>query len=158
MNLFPFAFTKMSGAGNDFIIMDHRRKNLPVAEQPEFARRICRRKFSVGADGLILIEEAENADFNGSFTMPMVLLPRCAATGRDVPPDLPFETWIAGKKMRFQTLAGIIEAEVLEDEETVSLRMTPPVDCQLDRTLDSWRPGDGGGVCQYRCSPCGYFC
>ncbi len=64
---FPVSFTKMSGAGNDFIVMDHRVPLIPEAEQPEFAKRVCRRMFSVGADGLILIEDSAVADFRWRF-------------------------------------------------------------------------------------------
>ena len=64
---FPLPFTKMSGTGNDFIIVDHRNPVVPVDEQQELARRICRRMFSVGADGLILIENSEVADFSWRF-------------------------------------------------------------------------------------------
>lgn len=135
MNLFPFAFEKMSGAGNDFIIIDHRRKNLPVAEQPEFARRVCRRKFSVGADGLILLEEAENSDFQWQFYNADGSVAEMCGNGARCAARFAFRHGMAGRKMRFQTLAGIIEAEVLKDEETVSLRMTAPVNCQLERTL-----------------------
>ena len=55
---FPVPFTKMSGAGNDFIVIDHRVPLIPEAEQAGFAKRVCRRMFSVGADGLILIENS----------------------------------------------------------------------------------------------------
>ena len=134
-DLFPLAFEKMSGAGNDFVIVDHRRKKLPLPEQPEFARRICRRKFSVGADGLILLEEAEDADFQWQFYNANGSVAEMCGNGARCAARFAYRHGIAGKKMSFRTLAGIIEAEVLEDEETVSLRMTPPVDCKLDRNL-----------------------
>ncbi len=134
-DLFPLAFAKMSGAGNDFVIIDHRQKSLAMAEQPEFARRICRRKFSVGADGLILLELAENADFQWQFYNADGSVAEMCGNGARCVARFAYQNGIAGKKMLFQTLAGIIEAEVLADEETVSLRMTPPVDCHLERTL-----------------------
>ena len=55
MNAIPF--TKMSAAGNDFIIIDNRQHILDAKPGKEWAQTICRRKLSVGADGLILIEE-----------------------------------------------------------------------------------------------------
>lgn len=133
--LFPLAFEKMSGAGNDFVIIDHRQKKIFLAEQPEFARRICRRKFSVGADGLILLEEAENVDFQWQFYNADGSVAEMCGNGARCAARFAYQAGMVGKKMRFQTLSGIIEAEVLEDEATVSLRMTPPRDCQLDRTL-----------------------
>jgi diaminopimelate epimerase len=44
----PIPFWKMSGAGNDFIIIDHRKPLVPKELMAEFARLVCRRKFSVG--------------------------------------------------------------------------------------------------------------
>jgi len=49
-------FYKMSGSGNDFIIIDNRDLSLNVGDLPAFARKVCERKISVGADGLFLIE------------------------------------------------------------------------------------------------------
>jgi diaminopimelate epimerase len=49
-------FYKMHGGGNDFVLMDHRARFIPEAQQPEFARRVCHRQLGAGADGLILIE------------------------------------------------------------------------------------------------------
>ncbi len=63
----PIPFWKMSGAGNDFIIIDHRQPIIPEEFMAEFAIRVCRRKFSVGADGLFLIEPSQKADFKWRF-------------------------------------------------------------------------------------------
>jgi diaminopimelate epimerase len=134
--LFPLAFEKMSGAGNDFIIIDHRRRFLSIDEQPEFARKVCRRKFSVGADGLILIEESPDADFKWQFYNADGSVAEMCGNGARCAARFAYRHGIAGKSMRFETIAGIIEAEVLVDEETVSLRMTDPLACQLDRSLE----------------------
>jgi diaminopimelate epimerase len=48
------SFWKMSGSGNDFIIIDNRDLSLDVGDLPAFARRLCARKSYVGADGLFL--------------------------------------------------------------------------------------------------------
>ena len=46
-------FTKMCGAGNDFIVIENFDGALSHEELPLLARRLCRRHFSVGADGLL---------------------------------------------------------------------------------------------------------
>jgi len=53
-------FYKMSGSGNDFIIIDNRDNVVEENNLSDFISSVCRRKMSVGADGLILIENAEN--------------------------------------------------------------------------------------------------
>ncbi len=50
-------FSKMSGAGNDFIVLGPAYSVLK-AEAPELARRLCSRRISVGADGLIIVEQS----------------------------------------------------------------------------------------------------
>jgi diaminopimelate epimerase len=58
-------FTKMNGAGNDFLIVDNREGAVSLAAAE--IRRICDRRRGVGADGLILIERADDADFRMGF-------------------------------------------------------------------------------------------
>jgi len=142
---FPVAFTKMSGAGNDFIVIDHRIPLIPEAEQPEFARLVCRRMFSVGADGLILIENSATADFGWRFYNADGSVAEMCGNGARCAARFAFAKGIAGPSMLFETLAGIIEAQVSEDETVqssvahprsgrhsgvpaVRLRMTPPSD------------------------------
>jgi diaminopimelate epimerase len=52
----PVPFTKMSGVGNDFIIVDNRAGILNTIGVHLFARRVCTRRMSLGADQLMLIE------------------------------------------------------------------------------------------------------
>ena len=66
-------FTKMHGIGNDFIILDGFRH--PIADPQTLARRLCARRFGVGADGLILALPSDRADarmriFNGDGSEP----------------------------------------------------------------------------------------
>ncbi len=46
----------MSGAGNDFVLVDNRGAEVRESAKPALARGVCRRRLGVGADGLILIE------------------------------------------------------------------------------------------------------
>lgn len=142
---FPLAFTKMSGAGNDFIVIDHRTPLIPEVEQSEFAKLVCRRMFSVGADGLILIENSDSADFRWRFYNADGSVAEMCGNGARCAARFAFAKGIAGSSMRFETLAGIIEARISEDESVrspfphpwsgrhsggpaVRLRMTPPTD------------------------------
>ncbi|MEJ2697274.1 MAG: diaminopimelate epimerase [Candidatus Sulfobium sp.] len=54
-------FTKMHGIGNDFILIDCRR--FVPDDLPGLARRLCRRRFGIGADQLILLHDSNRADF-----------------------------------------------------------------------------------------------
>src|SRR3990170_5987799 len=55
-------FWKMHGLGNDFIVVDNRNGTISEAEAAELARRLCERRLSVGADGLLLLSNSAVAD------------------------------------------------------------------------------------------------
>ena len=58
-------FTKVEASGNDFIVVDNRENALggKVPDFASFARFSCRRRYSVGADGVLALEDSEKADF-----------------------------------------------------------------------------------------------
>lgn len=133
---FPVPFAKMSGTGNDFIVIDHRNPLVPEEEQAEFVSRVCRRMFSVGADGVIFIEGSENADFSWRFYNGDGSIAEMCGNGARCAARFAYARGIADKKMSFETVAGIIEAEVLGDGEEVSLLMTPPFDFRTGLELE----------------------
>ena len=53
-------FTKMQGAGNDFIIINNIEEKIPAEKLGALAVALCERKFSIGADGLMVVEKAEH--------------------------------------------------------------------------------------------------
>lgn len=117
-------FYKMSGSGNDFIIIDNRDLSLNVGNISKFARKICQRNFSVGADGLVIIEPSAKADFkwrfynsDGSVAEMCGNASRCVARFANM-------KGIAAKKMSWETIAGIIGAEVKGD--VVKVKLTDP--------------------------------
>lgn len=57
-----FDFFKYQGTGNDFVLINNHKLFFPK-DNHELIREICDRRFGVGADGLMLLEEAEGVDF-----------------------------------------------------------------------------------------------
>jgi len=55
-------FWKMHGLGNDYVVIDNRNMHINSVKAAGLARKLCERKFSVGADGLLLIENSAVAD------------------------------------------------------------------------------------------------
>jgi diaminopimelate epimerase len=62
-------FHKYQGTGNDFVMVDNR-KNLLDRTDISFAQKMCDRKFGLGSDGLILIENHADYDFEMIFFNP----------------------------------------------------------------------------------------
>jgi diaminopimelate epimerase len=133
---FPIAFEKMSGTGNDFVIIDNRTLCIPVEEQPEMARKICRRMFSVGADGLMFIKESAKADFGWDFYNADGSVAEMCGNGSRCVARFAYRHKIAGRKMTIETLAGILEAEICDGDDIVRVKMTRPFDFRLGLSLE----------------------
>jgi len=133
---FPIPFAKLSGTGNDFIIIDHRDPFIPEADQAEFARLVCRRRFSVGADGLILIENSATADFRWQFYNGDGSRAEMCGNGARCAARFAYEKNIAQAAMGFETTAGRIEAFVLNAMGAlVKIRLTAPEELRLNIPL-----------------------
>jgi diaminopimelate epimerase len=125
-------FTKMNGAGNDFILLDNRAGDIQLNRNQ--IARLCDRHRGVGADGILLLEKpSDHADFrmryfnaDGGEAEMCGNGARCFAR---------FANKVTGKKGRisFETPAGVIAAELTGD--LVTLRMTEPTDLRLDIKL-----------------------
>jgi diaminopimelate epimerase len=59
-------FSKYQGTGNDFILLDNRSGSFSGITQEEI-KRVCDRRFSIGADGLMLLNQLEGYDFEMKY-------------------------------------------------------------------------------------------
>jgi len=117
-------FTKMNGAGNDFVMIDNRAGGVRL--QPEQIVWICDRHRGIGADGILLLEKGSNgADFRMRYNRDGGEAEMCGNGARCF---ARFANKIAGapEKVSFQTPAGLIRGELRG--ELVTLQMTEPTD------------------------------
>jgi diaminopimelate epimerase len=126
-------FFKMSGSGNDFILIDNRNQALSVENLPEFVRTVCERKVSVGADGLIIIENSETVDFRWRFfNADGSEVDMCGNGGRCAA-RFAYIKGMAGENLSFETGAGIISAEVRGN--VVKLKLPNPHNPQVNLSI-----------------------
>ncbi len=126
-------FMKMSGSGNDFILIDHREPFLKEDGLKDFIRKVCRRRISVGADGIILIERSQKADFKWRFYNADGSEAEMCGNGGRCAARFACLKGIAGPSLKFETLAGILSAQV--NGERVRLEMTNPFGLKLDQSI-----------------------
>jgi len=126
-------FFKMHGCGNDFVLIDHRQPVIPDKDQPRFARRVCARQVGVGADGLILLEPSANADFRWRFYNADGSVAEMCGNGGRCAARLAVMLGIAPPQLSFETLAGIIKAEVTD--RNVRLELTGIGDFRLSQEI-----------------------
>ena len=123
-------FTKMSGSGNDFVIIDNREPVLDPETKRDFVKKVCQLKNSVGADGVIFIENSDKAAYKWDFyNSDGSSAEMCGNGGRCVA-RYAFEKGIAPQTHSFETVAGIIEAEV--NGPVVKVKLTHPENLQND--------------------------
>lgn len=121
-------FTKMSGSGNDFVIIDNREGAVADDIKLDFVKKVCLLKDSVGADGVIFLENSDTADYKWDFyNNDGSSAEMCGNGGRCVA-RYAFEKGIAPQKHSFETIAGLIAAEV--NGAVVKVKLTPPENLQ----------------------------
>ncbi|MFZ5651659.1 MAG: diaminopimelate epimerase [Bacillota bacterium] len=142
-------FLKVHGLGNDFVLVDAREeKALPADREglAELAVRVCHRNFGVGADGLVLVREAADADiYMQIFNSDGSEAEMCGNVIRCVARYVHEKGQVRGNSLRIKTLAGIMVPEILTDNgRVVSVRvdMGAPV---LERSIIPMK-GDPGLV------------
>ncbi len=125
-------FMKMSGAGNDFIIIDNRagliNENINL-----IAKKLCSRRYSIGADGLILVENSKKANFRARFfNSDGSEFNLCGNGGRCVA-RFAFINVIASRRMNIETKSGSISAEILTN--SVKLQMPLPINVEMNKII-----------------------
>ena len=114
-------FFKMHGGGNDFVLIDHRENLIPEAEYSRFAKRVCAPKVGVGADGLILIETSDRADFRWRFFNADGSEAEMCGNGARCAARFAVMHGLADPRLTFETLAGLIAAEVQDHQVQVTM-------------------------------------
>lgn len=150
-------FMKMTGSGNDFILIDNRSGLVDSGWAPELAKKACRRKLSVGADGLILIEKDAEADFSWRFFNADGSEAEMCGNGARCAARFAFLKGVVAKpSMVFRTGAGLIRAELTAPSRVkvqipkigdLKLNINVPLDgFEISRTTVPSKDGTGNYI------------
>ncbi len=132
-------FYKLQGCGNDFVIIDNRELGIDRDIMPTWAKRICRKAFGVGADGLIFLDTApqdSGADYMWHFFNSDGSRAEMCGNGSRCAARLAYFLGIAPAEHTFLTDAGPIQAVVYPGTNQVKVQLTPPQGQKLHIELD----------------------
>ncbi|MCI6759570.1 MAG: diaminopimelate epimerase [Clostridiales bacterium] len=123
-------FTKMNGAGNDFILVENLHGELTQQQLSKLARTLCDRRMSIGADGLMAIVPAKaNADFGMLFFNCDGTLGEMCGNGARCICRYGYETGLAGETQTIETTAGLVTGTRI-DAKNYRIRLPDPVNLQ----------------------------
>lgn len=125
-------FWKMNGAGNDFILMNNLEERIPAEKFPALARTLCRRRMSIGADGLMAVDRAEaDGDFKMRFYNADGSEGEMCGNGARCICRYAYEQGIAGEVQRVETIAGLVTGWRISQRE-YRIRLNEPTTVQLN--------------------------
>ncbi len=128
----PIDFMKLHGSGNDFVVIDNRRRLLSENELRAFSALVCRRARSVGADGVVLIEPAvaPDTDFRWRYFNADGSEGEMCGNGAMCGARFAARIGAAAPEMAFSTMSGIVRARVDTESGQVALDMpdTGPIE------------------------------
>jgi diaminopimelate epimerase len=127
-------FSKLTAAGNDFILIDNRNNIIAKESYHTLAKKLCDRKYSIGGDGLILLQNSQDKDFKMKYlNADGSCACMCGNGGRSVA-KFAYDLGIVNSKMVFETDAGIVRAEILP-RDRVRLDLYSPKDLKQNIKL-----------------------
>jgi diaminopimelate epimerase len=120
-------FTKMHGAGNDFVVIDARDSPLDTLMQPEAIRRLADRRFGIGADQVLFVAKpsVREAQFDYRiFNADGLEVEQCGNGARCFARFVAEKGLVLDRAFKVNTLAGLIEP-MLNDDGSVTVDMGP---------------------------------
>ena len=116
-------FWKLTGAGNDFVVIDNLDGRIPAdpGERAELVRRLCARRVGVGADGVLLVEPSQQADFRMRYYNSDGGEAETCGNGARCIARFAHLRGLAQETMQFETQAGLYAAVVTPEAVRVSM-------------------------------------
>lgn len=118
-------FYKLNGAGNDFIIINNMDGQLLSSDLPRIARTLCERHLSIGADGLMVVQPSDKADFRMDFFNSDGSEGEMCGNGARCICRFGYEMGLSGETQTVETSSGIVTGQRI-DRRLYRIRLTDP--------------------------------
>ena len=129
-------FTKMHGAGNDFIIINNIIEKMEKEKFSYLASTLCRRRLSIGADGIMFVDKSTgDADFKMHFYNADGSEGEMCGNGARCICRYAFENGLAGEVQRVETLSGVVEGNRI-DKRNYRVKLNRPSVFKQDYPLE----------------------
>ncbi|MFC2115496.1 diaminopimelate epimerase [Bacteroidota bacterium] len=122
-------FYKYHGTGNDFILIDDRASSFPEKNH-ELIRRLCERRFGIGADGLILVRRHPDMDFSMVYFNSDGREGSMCGNGGRCAVAFAFRLGICGRATTFMAIDGTHVAKVVKPDH-IQLKMQSVNDIRI---------------------------
>lgn len=130
-------FTKMNGAGNDFIILNNLEEHISYDRFPQIARTLCHRHLSIGADGLMVIESPlQGGDYRMLFYNSDGSTGEMCGNGARCICRYGYEKRLAGEAQNVETASGLVTGTRI-DQRSYRIRLTDPTVIDLHRLAEA---------------------
>ena len=124
-------FWKINGAGNDFLIVDNMNGNIKEEQWPAIVEKLCEPHLSIGADGFMVVEQSDIADYKMIFYNRDGSLGEMCGNGARCICRFGYEYGLAGEVQHVETTAGLVTGERL-NERLYRVRLNDPTTIKLD--------------------------
>ena len=130
-------FTKMQGAGNDFIVIDNMKGELSSEDFGALAQKLCQRRMAIGADGLMVVNKpTQGGDFKMLFYNTDGSLGEMCGNGARCIAKYGFEHQLCGDVIDIETTAGMVKAWRL-DQMNYKVRLNDVTRMELGMSLSA---------------------
>jgi diaminopimelate epimerase len=128
----PIPFAKLSASANDFIVIDNRDRSYS-ASASLLAKRLCMRRYSAGADGLILVEKSDRATVRIRYINPDGEEFNTCGNGGRAAARYTHLFVKDDRNITMETNIGVVKAEILD--KAVRLQLMKPTEIRLNQEI-----------------------
>jgi len=107
-------FTKMHGAGNDFVLIDDREGKVPWEDHFLMAA-LAGRRTGIGCEGVILVQQSDKADFRMRFLNPDGTEVELCGNGSRCAAAFAHAIGASGTALTIETMCGLVDAQLTKN-------------------------------------------